>query len=321
MHVVVTLFIASLIADEPVRPFLYVKQQTYQVTCGVKITSAGNGQRHQAGFVIPVDWPEQAVELVDESVLRATARVRRIKNSGAVVELTTPPLRQGERAEVVHTFRVTVGNPTFLDGDASLADDWPKPPGNLRLLLRPSPGIQSTDPKIRQLGNQIAQELPTDLERTRAFYRWTVENIDYQEIHPFTSAKTALETGNGDCEEMSALFIALCRTRGIAARTVWTPGHCWAEFRAVDAGGDEHWIPADPSRRTFGRLAVPAVILQKGDRFSGGRGPQGARRYLSSWYKGTRPPAKVENLLKITPIERVSNSNDPLLDVKNRSSR
>ena len=40
----------------------------------------------------------------------------------------------------------------------------------------------------------------------------------------------ALRDGTGDCEELSSLFIALCRAHGIPARTVWVPDHCYPEF-------------------------------------------------------------------------------------------
>lgn len=63
------------------------------------------------------------------------------------------------------------------------------------------------------------------------------------------SALRTLRDKKGDCGGLSALFVALCRTAGIPARTVagFTTGannwHVWAEFHVSGAG----WIPVDPA--------------------------------------------------------------------------
>ena len=56
-------------------------------------------------------------------------------------------------------------------------------------------------------------------------------------------ALAALRDGTGDCEEITSLFIAICRAADIPARTVWVPGHCYPEFYLVDDKGQGHWFP------------------------------------------------------------------------------
>lgn len=78
----------------------------------------------------------------------------------------------------------------------------------------------------------------------------------------------ALEQRGGDCEEMSALFVGLCRLSNIPARTVWVYTHDYPEFYLVDQQGKGHWIPAQVlGPAWFGEMAEYRPILQKGDRF------------------------------------------------------
>ena len=101
----------------------------------------------------------------------------------------------------------------------------------------------------------------------------------------------------GECDQYSAFFVALCRAVGIPARSVlgfvsWAPwmtvkdlkihyehlkkltpdglaaariygalwGHVWAEFYAPNYG----WIPVDPTDGVFGQLHNACVIASKG---------------------------------------------------------
>ena len=84
-----------------------------------------------------------------------------------------------------------------------------------------------------------------------------------------------LDDGVGDCEELSSLFIAICRAAGVPARAVWIPGHTYPEFYLVDEQGEGHWYPCQiaGAGHDFGRMPESKPILQKGDRFRIVRGP------------------------------------------------
>src|SRR5262249_39656437 len=76
------------------------------------------------------------------------------------------------------------------------------------------------------------------------------------------------EEGTGDCEDISSLFIAMCRASEIPARTVWVPGHCFPEFYLEDKQGNGYWIPCQAAGdRAFGGIGELRPILQKGDNF------------------------------------------------------
>ena len=94
-------------------------------------------------------------------------------------------------------------------------------------------------------------------------------------------ALTALRVGHGDCEEMTSLFIALCRGNGIPARSVWIPGHCYPEFYLQDPEGRGCWFPCQAAgAEAFGTMTEQRPILQRGDSFRVA-GESGPKRYVA----------------------------------------
>jgi hypothetical protein len=131
-------------------------------------------------------------------------------------------------------------------------------------------------------------------ERVEAIYDWVRGHITYEEgdIKP---ALEALKDGKGDAEELTSLFIALCRANKIPARMVWVPRHCYPEFYLVDREGKGHWIPCElKGRGSFGQIAEFRPILQKGDNFTVPEKLNRRQRYVSEFLsvKSGRPRAE-----------------------------
>ncbi len=119
--------------------------------------------------------------------------------------------------------------------------------------------IGPTDGAVKELSDKIVTGKVTVLERTKAIYDWTVENM-YRD--PETRGcgtgdvcYLLLKPG-GKCTDISSVFVALCRAAGVPAREVFglrlgkkaeqditTWQHCWAEFFLPGHG----WVPADPA--------------------------------------------------------------------------
>ena len=94
------------------------------------------------------------------------------------------------------------------------------------------------------------------------------ENVEYKFDTQIHSCLDALDSGKGDCEELSSLFIAICRARDIPARAVWIPGHTYPEFYLLDENGNGQWFPCQAAgSRQFGEMNERRPVLQKGDRF------------------------------------------------------
>ena len=276
-------------------------QCCYAVTIGIQLTARTGGKRYTAGTVVPTNWAEQKVELLSDEHVRCTSRVKQIPDGGAVLVMATSSLQASQQARVVYRYRVTAQSRPVRQLPGDFLAEQPRPDRRVRVYLRPSPGIESDDSEIGKLAKQLADPCSSAWEKVRAFFDWTIGNIRYREM-TFTSAKRALESGEGDCEERASLFIALCRAAGIPARTVWSPGHCWAEFYLVDKQGQGHWLPAHTAGNPwFGHLESASVILQKGDNFHLRESRSPPKRLLNSWYRGVLPRPDVQFIQEIQP--------------------
>jgi len=237
---------------------------------GVTIsTPEGAASGLVATLPVPMDWPEQQVKLTDEQ-LSPGARINYRTLDGGVKQMVVsiPKLAAGEEASAIVTFEVTkhrILEPTDTGGLVAPA----KPGRELARFLAPSPYIESTDPKIKSLAPEITAGKASGWEQSEAIFDWVRANVKYEFAEQIQPAVAALADGQGDCEELSSLVIALCRASKIPARAVWVPGHTYPEFYLVDAAGQGHWYPCQAAgeARQFGSMHEDRPILQKGDNF------------------------------------------------------
>ena len=273
----------------------------YEALVGIRVSGTANHKPCSGATVIPIEWPEQRVELVEETIKNCRARIRKVGSAGAMLLIAVGPLRAGEEASALYRYRITVTTRHEDWSGDRFPDEQPRPERSLRAFLAAGPGIESRDRAVRKLANELSKDLPTDWEAVLAFRDWALREVKYQE-QDFTSAKAALTERVGDCEEKSALFIALCRARGIPARTVWSPGHAWAEVHLVDRAGVGHWITVDASHPVpIGVSGKLGVILQKGDNLRLPERKGKRTRLLNDWHRGYRPAPTVEFIQRITP--------------------
>ncbi len=221
-----------------------------------------------AAAPVPSDWPEQKVRVVEEEVSESVRRVRfRNVGEGArqmVVEI--PRLAAGETARAVLTFEIEKREIEEPE-QTSLLLQPARPARDVRPYLAPSPQIESEHREITAVAGQLASGGQSGWELAEAIYDWVRENVEYRE-GDLKGALAALRDGDGDCEELTSLFIALCRANKIPARTVWIPGHCYPEFYLEDEEGTGHWFPCQAAgTRDFGGMPDFRPILQKGDNY------------------------------------------------------
>jgi hypothetical protein len=249
---------------------------------GVIIQSPGTCTGITAAVTVPKSWPEQAVKIIDQqkSSHVRSIRFQTLSNDVTRMVISIPRLSAGSEARVMVTYEVIkshIAAPTKTESFRAAA----QPSRSLQRYLIPSPFIESRDPKIRALSEQIVTDQGSDWEKVEAIYDWVRENIHYKFDPQLRGALTALQNKQGDCEEMTSLFIALCRINKIPARSVWIPGHCYPEFYLEDQSGKGHWFPCQAAgTRAFGSMPDYRPILQKGDSFRlpGQRTPQ---RYVT----------------------------------------
>ena len=116
-----------------------------------------------------------------------------------------------------------------------------------------------TDGAVKELAAAIVKGKGSNLEKAKAIYDWTVENM-YRDPDTRGCGKgdvcALLLKPGGKCTDISSVFVALCRAAGVPAREIFglrlgkspeqditTWQHCWAEFFVPGVG----WLPADPA--------------------------------------------------------------------------
>jgi hypothetical protein len=241
---------------------------------GIRLACSGGYARStRVNAPLPIAWPEQEVELYEETKSNNVGKITIKKLSGktaSIMAFSIPILRNGDSAEAILRYRVRRRS-TIRPSDTNQFEFAKKLTGKLKGYLKPSPFIDSRNKQIREIGKTIFadNEDQPAWDQVEAVYSWVRENIRYKfDAQPHT-CQEALDSGHGDCEELSALFIAICRSRGIPARAVWVPGHTYPEFYLADETGKGHWFPCQIAGQSheFGSMREDRPILQKGDRF------------------------------------------------------
>lgn len=276
---------------------MLVKPQTQRWVIGLQVNSPGNASGIVGTTTVPMVWPEQTVKIVstEKSPQVASVRYRTISAGVRQMLVNIARLGPGETAQVVVTFDVTRSliAPPAQTVDLVIPTE---PPATVRRYLGTSPGIEARDERILQLAQEIGANADNEWDRLEAIYDWVRDNVEYEFDEQLRGALAALEAGKGDCEELTSLFVAICRARGVPARSVWIPGHCYPEFYLEDARGQGHWFPCQAAgTRAFGSMPEYRPVLQKGDNFRvpGNSKPQ---RYVSEMLKAkaVTAPLKVK---------------------------
>ena len=239
-----------------------------------------------ATIPVPTDWPEQKVRVVKEEISPSVKKVRyRVLDNGVKQMLMQiPKLAPGETAQALITYEIDKHDilPPKKTDNFVLPSDIPR---DVRKYLSPSPLIEVRHPKIVALAKQLRRPDGSAWQQVETIYDTVREKVEYKN-GKLKGAVAALTDGDGDCEELTSLFIAICRANGIPSRTVWVPGHCYPEFYLQDEKGEGYWFPCQAAgTRDFGGIPDQRPILQKGDNF---RVPErrDRQRYVAEFLKG-----------------------------------
>ena len=265
----VTVVHAQLTENEPTKGIRLDKAHRTRYVVGVLVRADGGPCRGLAGTIpIVSSWPEQQVSIVNEEFTSHIESVRYEKRGRTVEEMhvSIPVLPTGELAKALVTFDITRHTTLPPENPENLI--FPKRiRREVRQYLGPSRMIEVRDSGIRRLAKDLAAEDENAWNLMEAIYRAVQERVDLKRGE-VKGAAAALRDGSGNPEDMTSLFIALCRVNGVPARTVWVPDGCYAEYYLHDDNAKGHWIPCDLTGDCeFGTINSTRPILQKGDRF------------------------------------------------------
>jgi transglutaminase-like putative cysteine protease len=164
----------------------------------------------------------------------------------------------GDIVEVVDTRTLTPGP---LDADA-------------RRHLQPEPLIESDDPLIRAEAERAVAGAKDDRARAERLTRHVNAMLDKKPTVSLPSAREVLRTKVGDCNEHTALYVAMARAVGIPARIAvglaFVHGvqgafyyHAWPEVYIEERGGGL-WLPVDPTFNQFPADATHVRLARGG---------------------------------------------------------
>ena len=143
--------------------------------------------------------------------------------------------------------------------------DLPYPRMDLREYLQPEPLIQSDDQRIIRKAEELTGWRPWGNKDPKRITQRLAAGVNHMLEKEITfsvpSAVQVLESGRGDCNEHTVLFVALARALGLPARTavglVYVDGaffyHAWPEVWLGE------WVAVDP---TLGQVPASAAHLR-----------------------------------------------------------
>jgi len=231
-------------------------------------------------ITIPMKWPEQEVTILEEKDKisnNVSKIIRKEHKNGGLLQMVVkfPELAAGKTAEAALVVKVTRREILPPDPESIPKLSIPptsKVPKAYKIYLDKSPNIESNNPQFKKLYADITKDIKSDWAKIEAIYNYVRDNIQYNAANKENLGNGAIKTlelKQGDCKEMTAVFIAICRAGKIPARTVWIPGHCYVEFYMIDDDGAGYWFPCQVSGTyAFGGIPEMGPILQKGDNFT-----------------------------------------------------
>jgi transglutaminase-like putative cysteine protease len=276
-----------------------VGPSTTRTRIGVIVKASSSVFRAVATLAVPAQWPEQQVRIVNEEVSSTVGKLtyRDIAGGGGLKQMVVeiPQLAAGEEARALVTFEVT-RSPLAAPADTGGYRIPAKLPRELLINVGPSPYIESRHPKIVAAAKEAIGDAATDWEKVEAIYDWTREHVTYTN-GDLKGAARALYDKEAFTDDLTSVFVALCRANKIPARTVFVKGHCWAEFYLEDDAGEGRWLPCQPAGvRSFGSSSDIRPILQKGDNFKNPENPKQRLRWMKEDFqasgRGSSPKVK-----------------------------
>ncbi len=238
---------------------------------GLSITNPGHTHGIVATAPVPIECPEQTVELIQEELGNAVkgVKLKELKPLARQMVFKIASLEPGQDSTTALTYKITKQPIQLPENPGRFVFDS-NPRGRLKYYLGPSPFIECKHDRIVKIAKTLGEDHADQpaWNQVEAIYDWVRENVEYKFDKQIHSCLDALDSGHGDCEELSSLFIAICRARDIPARAVWIPGHTYPEFYLSDEKGEGHWFPCQAAgSRQFGEMNERRPVLQKGDRY------------------------------------------------------
>jgi hypothetical protein len=158
--------------------------------------------------------------------------------------------------------------------DPRTLEAGPADPG-ASAYLSPEPLIESDDPEIVAEAERAVEGVAGDRARAERLTRYVNALLDKKPTMSLPSAREVLRTKVGDCNEHTALYVAMARAVGIPARIavglVYVRGvqgafyyHAWPEVYLDEGSGRGYWLPVDPTLNEFPANTTHVRLMRGG---------------------------------------------------------
>jgi len=139
-------------------------------------------------------------------------------------------------------------------------------------FLAAEPLIESDDPAVRTEAERAVSGIAGTRARVERLTRYVNGLLEKKPTMSIPSAREVLRTKVGDCNEHTALFVAMARSIGIPARIavglVFVRGafyyHAWPEVYIGEGLGRGLWLPVDPTLNQFPADATHVRLARGG---------------------------------------------------------
>jgi transglutaminase-like putative cysteine protease len=236
------------------------------------VTDTGDVVREESplGLMTLRETPEEAQGLavpnrVQRDLLRMAAVVpemrRRIDEPRDVRRMVLRLEGADVAGSDLHGVGQTVDGNTIEIRDPQTLQPGPADPG-AAAFLAPGPFLESDAPEIIAEANLALKGVTGARARAERLTRYVNALLDKKPTVSLPSAREVLRTKVGDCNEHTALYVAMARAAGIPARIavglVFVRGdqgafyyHAWPEVYLDEGNGRGLWLPVDPTFNQF----------------------------------------------------------------------
>jgi hypothetical protein len=297
---------ACQVAREPVPDTSYLPDipgsVTYNVTQNITLVNDGlqKPEKQNIWVALISDQPPYQ-KILSQEIQPANYVLVTDEYGNQYAEFDFKELEPGSSTKINIRYEVTVNDLVYdlADCKGDLPDEFNQPELH----------IESNNPQIVSLAEELSAPNQTVCEQVRSFYDYVGDSLVYTFNGEDWGAQAALGKMGADCTEYSSLLIALSRARGIPARYVEgllhqdqkdpaqaRQEHAWVELYFPGTG----WVPADPTLGRspltrdmhFARYSSNHIIV------TNGRNPstlRGASYWSHLYWPGDRTTIRIED--------------------------
>lgn len=263
----------------PKAPLTFENPKKYSITYTVTINNTAFSPSDIRLYLpLPAEWESQRNLKIGEISPKPESQETEKSSGNSMLywRLKGTPKKNATAEFVLHFDLTAYETNTNIDPASVLP--YKQDSAEVQHFTRPEKYIESDDPTIIGLADTLTKDQTNPYLMAKAYYDYIIDHVTYKLLgQGLNGAKYLLDHKNGECGDYSALFIALCRAKGIPARPIvgyWAISgkdqtHVWAEFFLEGIG----WIPVDATigqqssekrQYYFGNMDNQRVILSKG---------------------------------------------------------